>query len=186
MAAAAALFGEHGFASTTVRDIAAEAGVSVGTVMAVGDKAAILVELFDRRIAALHSARAGRPPRPTSGARPADDVLALFAPFVEAFTADAELARHYAAALVSGRHRAGVFDELAGVLRREIADVLTGHGFPPARAERAATAVHLAYLGTLFLGAGSGTAELGGPAADLATAVELVLESGGQPERKPS
>ncbi|MFI7006179.1 TetR/AcrR family transcriptional regulator [Streptomyces sp. NPDC050145] len=176
LGAAERLFGARGYASTTVRDIAADAGVSVGTVMAVGDKAAILVELFDRRIAALHAARGAREATRTAGS-PVDEVLTLFAPFVEVFTADQDLARHYAAALVSGRHRAGVFDELAGVLRREIAEVLTQHGFAPAAAERAATAVHLAYLGTLFMGAGSGTDDLGGPVTDLVAAVEFIIEN---------
>jgi hypothetical protein len=57
-----------------------------------------------------------------------DEVLTLIAPFSEVFTANQDLARHYAAPLVSGRHRADVFAEPAGVLRSEIAKVLTRHG----------------------------------------------------------
>lgn len=45
--AAAQLFEERGFLATTVRDITQQAGVSVGIVMAAGDKEALLVELFD-------------------------------------------------------------------------------------------------------------------------------------------
>ena len=45
--AAARLFVEEGFAGTSIRGIAKAAGVSVGTVMSVGDKSALLVRVFD-------------------------------------------------------------------------------------------------------------------------------------------
>ncbi|MFE1082585.1 TetR/AcrR family transcriptional regulator [Brevibacterium sediminis] len=51
--AAAELFLDRGFKSTTVRAIAKAAEVSVGRVMAVGDKDAILVRCFDRWIGQL-------------------------------------------------------------------------------------------------------------------------------------
>ncbi|WP_407547794.1 TetR/AcrR family transcriptional regulator [Streptomyces sp. Pv4-95] len=180
LTAAERLFASGGFEATTIREIAAGAGVSVGTVMAVGDKAAILVELFDRRIATLHRARAERDgPRPpaASSNRLVDEILALFEPFVALFFSDPELARHYAAALVTGKHQAGVFNELAAVLRREISDVLAGGGFAPEAAGRGAAAIHLAYLGTLFVGAGAGGADPSGTVEDLVAVVEFITES---------
>jgi AcrR family transcriptional regulator len=180
LSAAEHLFAAHGFESTTIREIAAGAGVSVGTVMAVGDKAAILVELFDRRISVLHKTRAERgEPRQTtpSPGHLVDEILALFEPFVALFSSDPELARQYAATLVTGKHKAGVFNELAAVLRREISDVLARAGFAPEAATRGATAIHLAYLGTLFVGAGTGGTDPSGPIEDLVSVMEFITES---------
>ncbi len=68
---AAALFLDRGYRGTTVRAIAESAGVSVGRVMAVGDKDALLIACYDRWIARSRRARTrfrtlarnGRPPR---------------------------------------------------------------------------------------------------------------------------
>ena len=179
LTAAERLFASRGFEATTIREIAADAGVSVGTVMAVGDKAAILVELFDRRIATLHTTRAerGESRQPAPPSRLVDEILTLFEPFVALFSSDPELARQYAAALVTGKHQAGVFDELAAVLRREISEVLAGAGFAPEAATRGATAIHLAYLGTLFVGAGAGGTDPTGPIEDLVSVVEFITDS---------
>ncbi|MEU6113033.1 TetR/AcrR family transcriptional regulator [Streptomyces sp. NPDC047117] len=180
LGAAEQLFAARGFETTTIREIATDAGVSVGTVMAVGDKAAILVELFDRRISALQAARAEDGElRRTAAAhgRLVDEILALFEPFVALFSSDPGLARQYAAALVTGKHEAGVFHELAAVLRREISDVLARGGFAPDAAARGATAIHLAYLGTLFVGAGAGGDDLNGPVEELVSVVEFLTEN---------
>ncbi|MGW8380644.1 TetR/AcrR family transcriptional regulator [Streptomyces sp. ODS28] len=173
LSAAEGLFSERGFGATTIREIAGAAGVSVGTVMGVGDKAAILVEVFDRRISALHDGRAAR----TEPGSSADEVLALFEPFLALFAADTELARQYAATLVTGRHEAGVFNELAATLRHEIGDVLARAGLPPQDAARGATAIHLAYLGALFTGASGGGDDLSAPVQDLVSAVEFITGS---------
>ena len=55
--AAERLFQDRGFAATTVRDIAAAADVSVGTVISVGDKRSLLVQVFDSKISAEHEQR---------------------------------------------------------------------------------------------------------------------------------
>ena len=64
--AAAELFLEHGFRATTVRAIASAAEVSVGRVMSVGDKDAILVACFDRWIGQLQDGTYSPPPRRAS------------------------------------------------------------------------------------------------------------------------
>ena len=46
------LFVRRGYAATSVRDIAAEAGVSVGTVVSVGGKAELFVRCMERRATA--------------------------------------------------------------------------------------------------------------------------------------
>jgi AcrR family transcriptional regulator len=55
LSAAEELFVRHGFASTTIRQIAESAAVSVGTVMAVADKNGLLVEIVDRKIASIQA-----------------------------------------------------------------------------------------------------------------------------------
>src|SRR5919106_1346319 len=100
IAAAERLFSHRGFPATTIRDIAAEASVSTGTVMAVGDKATLLVAAFDRAIGRIHEARTaagtGAAERTSD---PVDRILELVAPFLEAFADHPDLARQYAAIL---------------------------------------------------------------------------------------
>lgn len=153
LSAAKHLFGTVGFAKTTVKDIAATAGLSVGTVMSVGDKNALLVAVFDNQIAEIHRDRPD--PSPISEARCADRLAALFTPFAELFTQQPELSRTYAAILISGHHSSRVFSELAATLTAEIAAELRRcRQLPMAEDERVqdarAKAIYLAYLGLLF------------------------------------
>lgn len=190
VASARKLFESEGFEATTVRAIAADAGVSVGTVMSVGDKRALLVEVFDDAIRAVHDARSPSgigplaPPDAGTGAAPAavhDDpralvarILALLDPFVAVFSAHTDLARTYAAALVSGRHTSTVFGEprtvLVGEIAAVLADAVPGAGSdaaPDARAvppaapdvdaapaapgvDALARSAYLVYIGALF------------------------------------
>src|SRR4051812_14738360 len=48
--AAARCFSEHGYAATTMKDVAAEAGVSVQTVFGQGSKASLLLACVDRAV----------------------------------------------------------------------------------------------------------------------------------------
>ncbi|WP_460944911.1 TetR/AcrR family transcriptional regulator [Okibacterium endophyticum] len=146
-AASEALFRERGFANTTIRDVAAAAGVSVGTVMAVGDKSTLLVAIFDRLIESVHQRRSGIE---THGSA-SDRVMVLLDPFIALFTSRGELARAYASILVAGRHDSTVFTELAAMLVREIRAV-----FGPG-SDTLAQAVYRAYLGTLFMWAAGGS-----------------------------
>ncbi|MCV7194395.1 TetR/AcrR family transcriptional regulator [Mycolicibacterium brumae] len=146
--AAQRLFAEQGFRATTIRQIATAAGVSVGTVMAVGDKDALLVAVFDRRIGAVHEARADGREAPPSGT-PAARIGALVQPFLDMFGADPALAREYGAILARGTTRAEVFTDLAVALTAEFAAVFRDAGLG-ADAESAGRAAYLAYLGLLM------------------------------------
>lgn len=148
LTAADRLFGERGFAATTIRDIANTSDVSVGTVMAVGDKNALLVQVFDSLIEAGHALR--RPPTGDSDLC-AGQILELVTPFVTLFTGRPNLSRVYASILVSGAHTSALFNKLAELLIAEIQGVVTAHGCATAKlAEATAKTVYFAYIGTLF------------------------------------
>lgn len=152
------LFRERGYAATTVRQIAAEAGVSTGSVMAVGDKAALLVVIFDGWIRAVHNARSVRAPEseraPSTSRAAIEEVVALLEPFLQYFMSDAALAREYASVLVRGDHDSVVFTELADALIAELASVLSRTGLGSESAEHGARAVYYLYLGVLMAVAG--------------------------------
>lgn len=149
--AASRLFRERGFTSTTVRDIAEAAQVSAGTVMAVGDKSALLVAVFDTMIGQEHSRRTGAAVPSPDVASCADCLTALVEPFVLLFTDSPELARAYASILVSGAHASTLFTDLAAQLIEEFGAVVTQRGCrPEADAPATAAALHAAYVGTVF------------------------------------
>jgi len=170
------LFREHGFASTTVRQIAAEAGVSSGSVMAVGDKATLLVEVVDRWIGAVHRDRRGgsSSSRRLGSKAAADEVVALLEPFLNYFMLDLALAREYAAVLVRGEHASIVFTDLARALVDELAAVLARTGRGAAAAERGARALYYLYLGVLMAAAG-GAIDAGAAEEQLRSAVRFAL-----------
>ncbi|MFE3456609.1 TetR/AcrR family transcriptional regulator [Nocardiopsis aegyptia] len=151
--AADRLFQERGFVATTIRDIAEASGVSVGTVMAVGDKDGLLVRVFDALITAEHAQRdAGNAaPEPGDGTACAERVMDLVQPFVRLFIDRVELARAYASILVSGHHASTLFTELAGWLTEEMRTTIVRYGCtPPERATAKAEALYFAYIGVLF------------------------------------
>jgi AcrR family transcriptional regulator len=153
LAASERLFRDQGFGATTVRQIAAEAGVSAGTVMSVGDKDALLVAIFDGWIDAVHRARTaddGPAPVPMSAGAARDAVMALFEPFVRYFALDEKLSREYAAIIVRGAHESAIFQNLALSLIAEIAEVLARTGLDGAGSGRGARVIYFAYLGILM------------------------------------
>lgn len=147
LAAADALFRAQGFADTTIRDIATSAGVSAGTVIAVGDKGTLLVTIFDRLIEEEHQDRSYIVPTGSA----VEQIISLLDPFIRLFTSRAELARSYASILVAGSHTSMVFGQLATTLIDEFRETL-GPG-----SDALAQAIHRAYLGTLFVWAASGS-----------------------------
>lgn len=151
--AARQLFQERGFVATTVRDIAEVAGVSAGTVMTVGDKNALLVQVFDAMVADEHARRADPNSQPTEGASGScvDRLGVLVQPFVSMFTGSPELSRSYASILVSGTHSSSLFTDLAARLVEEFAAAITERGCTSREdAIAKANALYAAYVGTLF------------------------------------
>lgn len=149
--AARQLFQEHGFAATTVRDIAGTSGTSVGTVMAAGDKNALLVLIFDELIEAEHLQRSLSGMPESSSATVVDQLMALATPFVQVFTEHQDLARTYASILVSGHHSSILFTDLASRLLDEFQTVLAHDPWTPAAdAATKAHALYFAYVGALF------------------------------------
>lgn len=151
--AAAQLFTERGFTDTSVRAIAESSGVSIGTVISVGDKNALLVRVFDTMIAEEHAARAdhGITSLHPETASCADRLSALVDPFVSLFTANPDLARSYASILVSGTHSSALFTDLASRLIEEFQGAITTRGCTSASdAPERARALYFMYVGTLF------------------------------------
>ena len=142
----------QGFASTTIRQIAESAAVSVGTVMAVADKNGLLVAIFDRKIAGLQPSPSSAPIAQDPGA----EIIDMLGSFVRFFAAQPDLARAYTAILVGGKHPSIIFAELTGVLVGQVSDVLIRAGHSATDASATARILHRAYLGELFIWAGHG------------------------------
>jgi AcrR family transcriptional regulator len=151
LAAADRLFRQRGFDATTIRDIAEASGVSVGSVMASGDKNALLVQVFDSLIENGHARPAVEAAETDPAASCAARILQLVQPFVTLFAERQDLSRTYAAIQVSGRQSSPLFTQLAALLIDEIASTLAQHGCtPPHAIDGTARAIYFAYIGTLF------------------------------------
>lgn len=190
------LFLERGFDATTVRDIAETAGVSVGTVMAVGDKRALLAAVFERGMAlvderrmrdAVRASRRGREGSRMHPMRPADRILDIVVPYAELFASRSELAREYGAVLMTGRYGQHTFrgrtDELREAIERELCE-------PPGPAHPdphgAAHAISLAFMGALFAWAGSHERDAREFLADVRSATEAIVDRRAQTPRPGS
>ncbi|MGO1917566.1 MAG: TetR/AcrR family transcriptional regulator [Brevibacterium sp.] len=177
ISAAADLFLESGYKATTVRGIATRAEVSVGRVMAAGDKDVLLIRCYDRWIAQLQSGTYTLPVRartgsvasarsqPASSARgrvkPAatsavqNHLVGIFLPFLEFFAAHEDLSRDYAAALMRVPGKPQVFESLAVDLQEKLSSSLISIGISEAYALASAVALYDSYLGILFRWAAS-------------------------------
>ncbi|WP_433499163.1 TetR/AcrR family transcriptional regulator [Sphaerimonospora sp. CA-214678] len=176
--AAERLFRERGYKGTTIRDIAAAAGVSTGSVMMLGDKRTLLIAMFDRSIAEIHRHRMPQAPsqEPPEGTATStvDRLTELLKPFLEIFATQSELAREYASALVSGNHTSVVFKDLGTTLRTEIETVLTEDGMDSTSASLATQTIYLSYLGTLFAWAGKSGSDISEPLRKLRVIISFV------------
>lgn len=149
IAAADRLFSGRGFDATTIRDIAEASDVSVGTVIAVGDKNSLLVQVFDALIEEEHVLRSG--PVAEKPDSCSEQIMCLVKPFVALYTSRQDLARVYASILVSGNSPSTLFTSLASLLVSEIRTVITQHGcIQHEFVDAAVEAIYFAYIGTLF------------------------------------
>lgn len=174
--AANRLFQERGFAATTVRDIADAAGVSTGSVMTVGDKSALLVQVFDSLLEDEHSRRDLVTSQPVEDAdRCAKRLKMLVQPFVTMFTGRPKLSRAYASILVSGAHSSSLFTSLAARLLEEFVVAITEHGCTSgADAPAKAQALYAAYVGTLFTWSALGSDDPAGLTNSLESSFETI------------
>ncbi|MFT3662708.1 MAG: TetR/AcrR family transcriptional regulator [Gordonia sp. (in: high G+C Gram-positive bacteria)] len=171
IASAQRLFSERGFRSTTIRDIAADASVSVGTVMSVGDKDALLLAAFDEWIGVAQRGAPGLPEGDDAAMR----IGRFVQPFLTMFEFDLPLAREYGAILARGVHRTEVFSELADSMIEQFAEIFAQHGLGD-DAPAAARATYLAYLGLLMASAARGEG-VGGVRAQLEDVVRVLART---------
>ncbi|MFC8535682.1 TetR/AcrR family transcriptional regulator [Streptomyces sp. NPDC057249] len=175
--AAAHLFQEQGFQSTTVRQIAGRAGVSVGAVMAVGDKESLLSLVYDQAIAD----RVPPPPGPAGAgaAPPAVEYLAhYFDPFLALFAENDDLARAYFRTLARGRPENAALGALRALSEDNLTAAMVNDGMDEARARLAAQVMFAGYLGELMLLA-AGTTEPRQTATRLRTIAAFVTAQEG-------
>lgn len=173
LAAAEQLFRTQGFKATTIRQIAAEANVSTGTVMAVGGKDTLLVSIFDTWITSVHNDRHTEL-APSTTTATTEDVLKLFVPFVGYFALDPELSREYTAILVRGNHESVIFRDLARALLAELETVLARSPLPRNQVGPGARTIYLAYLG-LLMTASSGAITMPDAADQLRQTIDFVI-----------
>ncbi|MBS4103140.1 TetR/AcrR family transcriptional regulator [Tsukamurella paurometabola] len=153
LAAADRSFRAHGFAGTTVRGIAADARVSTGTVMAVGDKDALLIAIVDDWIAAVHARREPAAPLPALTREEATmRLVETVRPFVTYFNADGDLSREYAAVLARGKHHSRTFGDLGDELQADFERIFAATGCADPGA--AGRALYFVYIGLLFATSG--------------------------------
>ncbi|MEU3544810.1 TetR/AcrR family transcriptional regulator [Streptomyces paromomycinus] len=145
--AAARLFTEQGFHGTTVRHIAAAAGVSVGAVMAVGDKESLLSLVYDQAIAA----RIPAPPTAETTTSAVDYLSRYFDPFLDLFTENEDLARAYFRALTRSRPENAALGTLRTLAENNLTTAMVNAGTPEAHARLGAHVMFSSYLGELML-----------------------------------
>lgn len=147
-------FVDQGYEQTTIRQIAADTQLSVGSVMAVGDKAGLLVSGFDALIEVEHAAVLRQR---VAGRHCAEQCCTLVAPFVTLFTTHAPLARRYGAILLSGTHHSRIFTDLAQMLQREFRSAVHTCGCTesPQATRMRVKALYFGYLGAVFAWGGS-------------------------------
>ncbi|MGY4644503.1 TetR/AcrR family transcriptional regulator [Cellulomonas sp. URHB0016] len=175
--AAEELFAARGFKGTTIRDIAERTGLSVGAVMSVGDKRALLAASFDRRIAAIHADRRAHPTATDDTQDHVARIIDLVLPFVEVFTEHPDLSREYGAVLMGGTHQSAVFENLVDHLLLELETAVVAAGVAGSEAAVCARTIYLSYLGLIFMWAGRGAVDDDSFATHLHAVVSFAIQS---------
>ncbi|MBU8577878.1 TetR/AcrR family transcriptional regulator [Brevibacterium luteolum] len=172
IAAAENLFLAEGYDAVSIRSIARDAQVSVGTVMGVGNKDELLVEVFTSRILARVASRVASP---KTSSTLADELAQLFGDYFELLTADDELARAWGIALLRNQGHAATLIELKSTLTKEIEAVSVKHGAGTITADLT-DPLYFVYLGAL-MNWGTGVCSADDAARTLADTIARLLSS---------
>jgi AcrR family transcriptional regulator len=151
LCAAGKLFLRKGFTGTTIRDIAEESDVSVGTVMSTGDKTGLLVQIFDEMIEAEHEGLQVSTIIADNNGDLVECLMAITRPFTSMIRQRRELAQAYASTLVLGNHSSAAFTSLADILKNKIREVLVGLKIESqATADASSQAIFALFMGVVF------------------------------------
>lgn len=142
------LFTSQGFGPTTIRQIAASAQVSIGTVINNGDKGALLVRLFEEALSQRIAAADQAPPQDSASLT--DDVWSRFRLFFDFYATVPDLSRAYLRELLADRPRRTGGFELADVFMGQLTRVLTAACPESSDAAPLASTLFAVYLATLF------------------------------------
>jgi AcrR family transcriptional regulator len=141
--AALRLFVERGYAGTSIREIAAAAGVSTGTVGNVGDKASLFLLVMEETAASsalgLWAMISASPPSPQRSL--ADEVMTYFGGQLDLVEAYPQLFRDYWAAYVARASHGDNEERMAGIVDA-IARRWCEHAGRPAPDEAATVAAY--------------------------------------------
>jgi AcrR family transcriptional regulator len=152
--AAGELFRTRGFDATSVRDIAAAAGVSVGTVALAGDKATLFLDVMEENAFALVGGGLERLSSEPVGTEPlAAEIWGVFEPSLTRIAENPELTRAYLIAYLraDGAHAtsAGQIDVIcAGIAARCVQH--SGGEPGPSEALIAASAIYAVFFSATF------------------------------------
>lgn len=168
--AARALFLRDGFQGATVRDIAARAGVSTGTVMSVGDKESLLIKVYDAEI----MRRIGEEVPWPQGRPPAEQAVAVLAPFLDLFGSTEPLFREYARAAIRGVSKDHALGERLAMTQNDLARTLAAAGLGESDAQFGSGVLINVYLGQLMMWVSGHAGPAGAAAAIGATAAWII------------
>ncbi|AKK02638.1 TetR/AcrR family transcriptional regulator [Corynebacterium epidermidicanis] len=133
------LFNSQGFETTTIREIASQAGVSVGRVMKLGDKNSILIQVIHKQIEVIHDEiRAS-----------STELIEVLKPFLLLFGKNPSLSQAYACALISQDRNANDLNRIKALLIDEITARLSDNLTLDQKSEFASLFYH-GYLGILL------------------------------------
>lgn len=141
--------------------------------MAVGDKESLLSLVYDQAIAA----RVPAPPTAESTTSAVDYLSRYFAPFLDLFTENEDLARAYFRALTRGRPENAALGALRTLTESNLATAMVNAGTQDAHARLGAHVMFASYLGELMLLA-AGTTDSRQTASRIRATAEFITSHG--------